>query len=283
MTVRELLAKGEDILRDSGRDSARHDARELYKFMKDLDESALIMSQRDQVDPDSEEEYLELIKRRAEGTPLQHITGEQGFMGLSFKVSPDVLIPRPETELLVEEALRVLKEEYGGEAAPRVLDICTGSGAIGIAVKKLYPKAVVTLSDVSESALEMARTNADLNDCEVEIVSSDMFDALHGRVFDMILCNPPYIPETEIETLTEEVKGHEPRTALAGGADGLDFYRILAVEAPDHLTPNGWLIMEIGYDQGGTVPELMEHMGEVGVLKDLNGLDRVVEVHRKEY
>ncbi|MBQ7702824.1 MAG: protein-ADP-ribose hydrolase [Firmicutes bacterium] len=280
MNVKELLTKGEELLEQAGKDSARHESRALYMFMKGLENTALLMRQRDQVDPETEEEYLELVEKRAEGTPLQHITGEQGFMGLNFMVNPSVLIPRPETEALVEEALRILGEEYDGEtAAPKVLDICTGSGAIGISVKKHFPKAEVTLSDVSAAALDTAWLNTKLNECRAELMESDMFRALQGRVFDMILCNPPYISDEEIETLTEEVRDHEPRTALSGGADGLDFYRILAHEAADHLTPGGWLIMEIGYDQGETVPKLMEHLGETHVLKDLNGLDRVVTVH----
>ncbi len=308
MTAKDLLAKGEEILEQAGKDSARHESRALYMFMTGLDSAAFLMGKRDPVDTETCGEFLKLVQRRAAGEPLQHITGEQGFMGLTFRVDPSVLIPRPETELLVEQALEILESEFGvaggaqtqaqqdtcraqartpqnaGGAqtqaqAPKVLDICTGSGAIGISVKKHFPEAEVILSDISPAALVVAAANAELNGCETEIVRSDMFNALEGRVFHMILCNPPYISDAEIETLTEEVRDHEPRTALSGGEDGLDFYRIIAREAAGHLASGGWLLMEIGYDQGETVPALMADMGDVRVLKDLNGLDRVVTVH----
>ncbi|MCR5182306.1 MAG: peptide chain release factor N(5)-glutamine methyltransferase [Clostridia bacterium] len=277
------MSKGENILAEAGRANARFDSRTLFMSVTGLDNTGLLMSQREQVSSGTYEAYMELIHRRAAGEPLQHITGEQGFMGLTFKVGPSVLIPRPETELLVEEALEILRSEYGKDeaAAPGILDICTGSGAIGIAVKKLLPEAEVTLSDISAEALETAGVNAGLNECKVELVESDMFSALEGREFHMILCNPPYISDAEIETLDEEVRDHEPRTALSGGTDGLDFYRIIAREAADHIEAGGWLLMEIGYDQGESVPALMQNMGDTRVLKDLNGLDRVVIVHRR--
>lgn len=283
MTAKDLMSKGENILAEAGRANARFDSRVLFMSVTGLDNTGLLMSQREEVDSGTCEAYMELIRRRAAGEPLQHITGEQGFMGLTFKVDPSVLIPRPETELLVEEALEILRSEYGKDeaAAPGILDICTGSGAIGIAVKKLFPEAEVTLSDISAEALETAGVNAGLNECKVELVESDMFSALEGRVFHMILCNPPYISDAEIETLDEEVRDHEPRTALSGGSDGLDFYRIIARDAADHIEAGGWLLMEIGYDQGESVPALMQNMGDTRVLKDLNGLDRVVIVHRR--
>lgn len=283
MTLKELLTKGEDLLAQAGKDSPRYDARALYMFLTGLDNTGLIMAQREDVAQNIQARYLSLIQERASGIPLQHITGHQGFMDLDLKVGPEVLIPRPETELLVEEALRVLREEYDAAdaPAPEVLDICTGSGAIGLSVKKHFPKAQVTLSDISDGALQTAEANAELNGLKVEILKSDMFKALEGRNFHMILCNPPYITDREIETLTEEVREHEPMIALSGGTDGLDFYRILAEEAPKHLNCDGRLIMEIGYDQGETVPALMRNLGDTMVLKDLNGLDRVVIVHRR--
>ena len=283
MTLKELLTKGEDLLTRAGKDSPKYDARALYMFLTGLDNTGLIMAQREDVAQNIQARYLSLIQERASGIPLQHITGHQGFMDLDLKVGPEVLIPRPETELLVEEALRVLREEYDAAdaPAPEILDICTGSGAIGLSVKKHFPKAQVTLSDISDGALQTAEANAELNGLKVTILKSDMFKALEGRSFHMILCNPPYITDREIETLTEEVREHEPMIALSGGADGLDFYRILAEEAPKHLNRGGRLMMEIGYDQGETVPELMRNLGDTRVLKDLNGLDRVVIVHRR--
>ncbi len=283
MIAKDLMSKGENILAEAGRANAHFDSRALFMSVTGLDNTGLLMSQREQVDYGTCEAYMELIRRRAAGEPLQHITGEQGFMGLTFRVGPSVLIPRPETELLVEEALEILRSEYGKDeaATPGILDICTGSGAIGISVKKHFPEAEVTLSDISAEALETAGVNAGLNECKVELVESDMFSALEDRVFHMILCNPPYISDAEIETLDEEVRDHEPRTALSGGADGLDFYRIIARDAADHLEAGGWLLMEIGSDQGESVPALMRNLGDTRVLKDLNGLDRVVIVHRR--
>ena len=285
MNVKELLTKGEDILREAGKDSPRHESRALYMFMKGLENTALLMSQRNQVGPETEEEYLELVEKRAEGTPLQHITGEQGFMGLNFMVNPSVLIPRPETEVLVEEALRILKENYGGEnggaTAPRVLDLCTGSGAIGISVKKHFPKAEVTLSDVSAAALDTAWLNTKLNECRAELVESDMFGALEGRDFDMILCNPPYISDAEIETLTEEVKDHEPRTALSGGADGLDFYRRIANDWRAHINPGGAMLLEVGAGEAAAVADMFRGFKTV-IIKDLCGAERVVTVFEGE-
>ena len=219
------------------------------------------------------QEYYDLIEERASRVPLQHITGEQEFMGYRFKVTKDVLVPRMDTELLVEEAAK--RAILGA----RILDLCTGSGIIGISLKKICFGAEVTMTDVSDAALEVAKENAEANKAEVRIIKSDMFEGLDpGEKFSMIVSNPPYIAASEIAELDPEVKDHDPLIALDGGKDGLDFYRIIAKEAPEHLLPDGHLLLEIGYDQGESVPALLAEAGfrDIEVIKDLAGNDRVV-------
>ena len=219
-----------------------------------------------------------IVDRRKERIPLQYLTGCAWFMGFPFYVDERVLIPRQDTECLVEEALAFLQDE----SRPRILDLCTGSGCIGIALKKLFPAAEVTLLDLSADALEVAAVNAGRLDAEVEIVQGDLFEGLNGR-FDYILSNPPYIPTAVIETLMPEVKDHEPRTALDGEADGLFFYRRIVREAGAYLSGGGWLLFEIGADQGAALAALFEAEGyrQIQIKKDLSGLDRVA-LARKE-
>lgn len=206
-------------------------------------------------------------------------------MGLPFRVSPDVLIPRLDTEVLVEKLLSVIR---GFEIEkPEILDLCTGSGAIGVTLAHELKDAHVTMTDISQAALKVAAGNAQINDvtARCSFVIGDLFDALRDdAVFDVIVSNPPYIESEVIETIDREVRDHEPRLALDGGADGLDFYRRIAAEAPAHLKENGILALEIGYNQGEAVKSLLDQTGRyqaVTVLKDLNGLDRVVLAGRK--
>lgn len=215
------------------------------------------------------EEETELLfsqaERRQKGEPLQYILGEWEFMGLPMKVRPGVLIPRPETELLCETALRELPQ------GAKVLDLCCGTGCIGIAMSRLGG-AQVTFCDISEDALTVARENAALNGVEGEFLQGDFFAPLKGRTFDGILCNPPYLTGEEMETLQKELT-YEPALALYGGGDGLDFYRRLQKEAPLHLKPGGRLYMEIGCTQGQAVQGLFPGSR---ILQDLGGQDRVV-------
>ena len=222
------------------------------------------------------ERYCELAEKRLARVPLQHLTGEQEFMGLPFRVTPDVLIPRQDTEHLVEEALACCEGR-------RVLDMCTGSGCIAISIARLGKPASVTGADISEAALAVAGDNAARLGADVAWVKSDMFAGIDGE-FDVIVSNPPYIPPEQIEGLEPEVKDHEPRLALYGGEDGLDYYRTLVTEGAKHLRParngeeGGILIVEIGFDQGVSVPALFREAGFTGVRvrKDYAGLDRVV-------
>lgn len=212
---------------------------------------------------------MEIARERRTGKPLDYILGYSEFYGNRVKVGEGVLVPRPETELLAEKAI-----EYIGDKNAVVLDLCTGSGCIALALSK-NTAARITAADVSERALEYARENLKGTDCA--LVLSDGFSALAEGKFDVIVCNPPYIVSDVLETLSPEVRS-EPRLALDGGADGLDFYRRLAGEVFEHLTENGVLLLEIGYDQGKTVPALF---GGGAVFKDYGGHDRIVVIKRK--
>ena len=273
MTIKELITIGEKRLDEAGIHDAANDARELLCLATGKDRTGLIMYINSEVPNETARRYYDLIAERADRVPLQHITGEQEFMGYRFKVTKDVLVPRMETELLVEEAAK--RAILGA----KILDLCTGSGIIGIALKKMCFGAEVTMTDVSDEALKVARMNAELNKADVRIIKSDMFRSLDpNEKYTLIVSNPPYIAESEISGLEPEVKDHDPWLALSGGADGMEFYRIIAADAPNFLAPGGSVMLEIGYDQGETVPALLEAVGfrDIEVLKDLAGNDRVV-------
>ena len=273
MTIKELITIGEEKLNNAGIHDYANDARELLCLATGKDRTGLIMYINSEVANETAQRYYDLIAERAGRMPLQHITGEQEFMGYRFKVTKDVLVPRFDTELLVEEAAK--RAILGA----KILDLCTGSGIIGIALKKMCFGSEVTMTDVSDEALMIAEENARANKAEVRIVKSDMFEALDPKEkFTLIVSNPPYIPAAEIEKLDPEVRDHDPRLALDGGEDGLDFYRVIASEAPKYLAPGGQVLLEIGYDQGESVPALLEAAGfkSIEVLKDLAGNDRVV-------
>ena len=222
--------------------------------------------------PEVLNEYERVLEKRAEHVPLQYITGEQEFMGMTFKVNSNVLIPRQDTEVLVEEVLKAL------EPGMEVLDVCTGSGCILLSILKNAPTVRGTGSDVSKQALLVAKENARLHGLEAEWVRGNLFDNVSGR-FDVIVSNPPYIPQAQIPTLMPEVQLFEPLAALDGGVDGLDFYRRIAALAPEYLKEDGLLFFEIGCDQAEDVRRIMTESGfaELSVEKDLAGLERVVK------
>lgn len=284
ITFGQILEIGTQRLKQSNIDNAEQDAQSLLLYMMNEDRTFIYIHKNDGTDESHAEHYFSLIDRRAEGEPLQYITGEQEFMGLPFKVTPAVLIPRQDTETLVETAILLSKDFRGGFS---VLDMCTGSGAIAVSAAHFMPKAKITACDISAEALEIASENAEKNGVSgrIKFRQSDLF-TLKGKKdkplkdkFNMILSNPPYIATDVIGTLQTEVKDYEPMLALDGGADGLDFYRRLAAESADHLKKNGYLVMEIGYDQGQAVTDLLEETGrfkDIFVHKDLARLDRVV-------
>lgn len=224
------------------------------------------------VKPKKVEEIEKIVKERLTGRPLWYCTGSADFYGYEIKVDERVLIPRPETEILAEEVIKTVN----GDTNKTVLDLCTGSGAIAIAVNKECC-AQVTASDVSEEALALARENAEKNGANVEFVCSDAFDGLKGRSFDIIVSNPPYIKSAEIETLQREVKDFEPKIALDGGEDGLDFYRIIAKKAKKYLNDGGVLLLECGENQAQDVVKLLKSYKNTQIIKDLEGIDRIVK------
>ena len=276
MTYRECYEQGCRTLQAAGIEEAALDARLLLEAVCGTDRNDLLVHGEQPVAPEAEEKYLNWIRQRAEHIPLQQLTGEQGFMGLTFNVNEHVLIPRQDTEILVEE---VLKELHDGM---RVLDMCTGSGCILLSLLHYSNDCEGLGVDLSAEALEVAGRNVlkVLTPEKAEhahFLQSDLFEKVGGK-FEIIVSNPPYIASAEVEKLMPEVRDHEPRMALDGTEDGLYFYRRIIEEAGKHLVSSGMLFFEIGYDQGQAVSELMRTEGycEVQVVQDYAGLDRVV-------
>ena len=276
MTYRECYEQGCRTLQAAGIEEAILDARLLLEAVCGTDRNDLLVHGEQPVMPQAEEKYLNWIRQRAEHIPLQQLTGEQGFMGLTFNVNEHVLIPRQDTEILVEE---VLKELHDGM---RVLDMCTGSGCILLSLLHYSNDCEGLGVDLSAEALEVAGRNVlkVLTPEKAEhahFLQSDLFEKVEGK-FEIIVSNPPYIASAKVDKLMPEVRDHEPRMALDGTEDGLHFYRRIIKEAGKHLVNSGMLFFEIGYDQGQAVSELMRAGGyrEVQVVQDYAGLDRVV-------
>lgn len=290
--LRDAIKLAQIRLKAANIENYQADAKLIYCFQAGLDKLGLLMHWDDILADNQFEAYMNLVDRRAEREPLQHIIGEQEFYGNKFNVSPQVLIPRMETEELVEQVLNIINhgkiqdETYveGKNKISHLLDLCTGSGAIGITIGKACPKLKITGVDISEEALEISKLNAKLNGVKnISFIKSNMFHGLKGKFsnkkFDLICSNPPYIKTKVIETLEPEVKDFEPMMALDGGEDGLDFYRIIAKEASNHLNKNGILAMEIGHDQREKIFDILENEGAwknlVG-LSDLSERDRMI-------
>ena len=276
MRVSELLKMGETHLIDAGIDNAKGEAEQIYCAMKNYDRAQFFVKWSKEATDNEIESFMGLIEKRSTRVPLQQIIGSVEFMGYPFKVTEEVLIPRMDTEVLVSEALKLVHKK------DQILDLCTGSGIIGISIAKeceSYKMPVkVTLSDLSVNAINLAKENMELNGLKLDVVESDLFDKFKRKKFNMIISNPPYIKKDVIPTLEVEVREHDPIMALDGGEDGLDFYRTITAEAVNHLKKKGYLIYEIGHDQGADVSEMMTSAGfeNVQVIKDLAGLDRVV-------
>lgn len=280
MTLGQWLDVAERELTQTGSPDPRADAEWMAVDVLGVTRSTLGLMGKSRLDDQRQIQLDSLLARRAKGEPLQYIEGVAWFMGLEFGVDSRVLIPRPDTETLCEEALDILESRPNAAVA----DICTGSGAIGIAVKKLCPAAQVTLTDLSRDALFVARSNAAKLGVRVEALQGDLYDALGARTFDMILCNPPYLTGDDMRHLQREVT-FEPSMALYGGEDGLDFYRRLAAGMKDHLNPGGWALLEVGAGQAEAVAEMLEAAlgcGDAVVIDDLNGIGRVVKAQRPE-
>lgn len=272
MTYRQLYEYGVEKLVEAGIDEAKLDARLLLEYICHTDRNTLLVHGDIERNEMEEQFYRMCIEKRATRIPLQHITGEQEFMGLTFRVNRHTLIPRQDTETLVEEGMRHM---YDGM---RILDMCTGSGCILLSLLKYSNECEGMGVDISEEALKVARENAQRLGLKAEFVQGDLFEPVPEKKFDMIVSNPPYIETAVIETLMPEVRDHEPMQALDGMEDGLFFYRKIVEKAPGFLTKGGWLLFEIGHNQGEAVSKLMTVQGfkAVEVVKDYTGLDRVV-------
>ena len=274
-TLEQILKNAKAFLESKGVPDAALDAWYLMEQIWQIDRSFYYAHRGELIIREKQKEQLEQYRRcllrRGEREPLQHILGYAYFMELKFLVNSHVLIPRPDTEILVEEARKKL---YPGN---RVLDLCTGSGCILLSLLYHCPKAEGTGADISQEALMVAEENSRRFKLLAEFIQSDLFENITGR-FQMIVSNPPYIPSGAIDSLMEEVRRYDPHLALDGGADGLDFYRRLLKESREYLTPGGVLLLEVGSDQGDWVRARMEAMGyqKVQIIKDLSGLDRVV-------
>ena len=260
------------------------DARAIIMHVLHLDSTAFMLKSDEEIPKDLLDVLEQCRQRRENGEPVAYIVGERGFYRSVFKVSKDTLIPRADTEILVEDAIHEL--ESSGKTEIKLLDMCCGTGCIGISVAKaLAEKGVsvsLTLSDISEGALEVCRQNVvnliTEKNITVKVMQGDLFGSLKGEVYDAVLSNPPYIPQSIIPNLERQVQ-FEPIIALDGGKDGLDFVKMIASGAKAHLAPDGLLMMETGYDQGVCAPEILRGNGylDVAVLKDLEGCDRVVK------
>ena len=271
MNLGEAFEFGKNQLVIAGIEDASVDAWYLLEFVTGYDRMMYFLKVQEPLSKEQEEQYREYISVRKSHIPLQHITGVQEFMGLVFCVNEHVLVPRQDTEVLVESVLKVL------EPGMSVLDMCTGSGCILISLLKMCEGVSGTGVDISEDALEVAIKNRDKIGVDASLLQSDLFENVTGK-FDVIVSNPPYIRTSVIEELEEEVKLHDPFIALDGKEDGLYFYRKIVESSPAYLKKGGKLYFEIGHDQGEDVKNLMENAGfsRVSVKKDLAGLDRVV-------
>ena len=273
MNYRECYEKGKNMLLESGVPEPELDARFLLEFICRTDRNTLLVHGDREVTEPEQSAYEALLEKRCARIPLQHLTGMQNFMGLDFLVNEHVLIPRQDTEILVEEVLKNLHDGM------RVLDLCTGSGCILISLLHYTNGCSGVGADISGEALAVAGKNAMrlLGEQRLNFVQGDLFENISGQ-FEIIVSNPPYIEPQVIPELMPEVREHEPLAALDGGVDGLDFYRKIVAESPRYLCGGGMLFFEIGYNQGEAVKQLMMRTGfhEVCVLQDYAGLDRVV-------
>ena len=276
MTIKEALNRAVYKLKDAKIEQPVLKARILMQFTLNKPREYLVIYDKNELTKNQEAMYLQNIERLIAGIPVQHITQTQEFMKMNFFVNEDVLIPRPDTEVLVEEVIEITKRL----TRPRVLDLCTGSGAIAISIAKYASNTIVYASDISKNAIEVAKKNAKTNNVEnrIEFIESDLFTDIPKTKFDIIVSNPPYIKREEISKLNIEVQ-KEPKTALDGGIDGLDFYRKIAGEAYNYLKYNGYLCMEIGYDQKDYVLDILNYENRYSnsyCKKDLYGNDRII-------
>lgn len=274
MTIEEEIQRGAQLLKDSEIENPRFEAELLIDLVLDVGRVKLYTEGNKEITPLEHEHFQSLLKRRAGGEPYAYISGHKEFMGIDFLVNSDVLIPRPDTESIVETSLKII----GGKSMT-VLDLCSGSGAIGISLAVYAPQINITFSDISEAAIEMTKKNAARKQVLAEYYISDLFSEIPAdKKFDLIVSNPPYIPDAEIDRLERDVSDYEPRLALSGGESGYLIYEKIIPQAFDFLSDGGSLVLECGFDQASELSDQLERAGyEVKeIIIDLAGLQRGV-------
>ncbi len=276
MTIKQAIEKGVIALKVKNIETPKMKARLLMQYILNKSRQYLLAHDLEKLDKTKEIQYFNAIKKITEGVPLQHITHQQEFMKMSFYVDENVLIPRPDTEILVEEVIEIAKRINARE----ILDLCTGSGAIAISLAKYIPNSKITAIDISNKAIKVAKKNAKANEVESQItfIQSDLFEKLSKQKYDIIVSNPPYIKEEVIKKIDLEVQ-REPLIALNGGIDGLKFYKKIIHEGYNYIKYKGYLCLEIGFDQKNEVIELIqkeENYIDTYSKKDLYDKDRIV-------
>lgn len=276
MKIKEAIDKGAIALKVENIESPKLKARMLMQFILNKPRQYIIVNDMQELSKGLEQEYFEGIAKLRQNIPIEHITHQKEFMKLNFFVNENVLIPRQDTEILVEEVIKIAKKTN----SPKILDLCTGSGAIAISLAKYIEKSKITAIDISPEAIKIAGKNAIMNNVENQItfIKSDLFENVKKEKYDIIVSNPPYIKKSEIPRLEKQVQ-KEPTIALDGGNDGLDFYRKIIKQSYEYLKYNGYLCLEIGYDQKDDVVEFLQNEGkysEIYFKKDLYGNDRIV-------
>lgn len=281
MNIQELRKKGRDKLINANVYEANIKADILLQYVLGMTKTELISNSLKEVTNGEEKRYIEYLEQIVKGKPIQYITNIQEFMKLNFYVDENVLIPQPDTEILVEETLKKINEKS------KTLDLCTGSGAIAISIDhyaKSKTKLEIFASDISKEAIKIAKKNAEYNNANIKFILSNMFENIKEKDFDILVSNPPYIEKNIIPTLSKEVQS-EPQIALDGGEDGLDFYRIIAKEGYKYVKSGGYILVEIGYNQKENVINIFykyeEKYIDIKCIKDLNRQDRVIEVKVK--
>ena len=270
-TVLKILNKSIDQLKKYNIENPQLNAELIISHVLDMNKANLYLNSKDILDNEKSDIIEQFIIRRTKHEPLQYILGETEFYGCKIKVNPDVLIPRPETELLVEKLVQ--------ENVNSILEIGTGSGAIAIALAKQMKNVQIEATDISEKALNTARQNAELNNVSINFIQSDIFENIKNK-YDIIVSNPPYISKKEYDNLAPEIKDYEPEISLLAEEEGLFYYKKILANAKDYLTDIGKIYFEIGYDQAEKIKEIAkEHcFNDINVFKDLNGFDRIVRI-----